>query len=124
MTDKEQVIAALKNFTEGADEANIDRLSKAMHKDFLNIQNGYFDKKGVYLINKEDYVEHVSTGKFGGVPREINIHSVDIMEDMAMVKLTLSSEYLHFHSYISLVNEDGWTVIGNFPKVELISLSK
>ncbi len=121
MNAKEQVTVALMLFIRSADKAEIDNLNDSLHENFTNVQNGYFDQPGVHIINKASYVDHVSTGKFGGVIRKINIHFIDIQGDMAMVKATLTNDHLKFHSYISLTREENkWSVIGNFPKIELI----
>ena len=122
MDHKKQIIAVLKDFIEGADQVDIQRLGSALHAHFLNIQNGYFDQTGVFSIDKTSYIDHVSSGKFGGVARKLEIKDIDIMGDMAMMKVELTSPYLQFYSYLSLVYENNeWKVIGNFPKVKVIS---
>ena len=122
MNKKEQIIKVFNDFVEGADNADINRLSTSLHENFTNVQNGYFNKPGVHIINKQSYIDHVASGKFGGMKREKEIHSIDINGDMSMVHATLSNQHLKFDSYISLVFEQGiWKIIGNFPKIELIN---
>jgi len=122
MNSKEQIIKVFNDFIEGADNADISRLGSSLHEKFLNVQNGYFDKPGVHVIDRQSYIDHITNGKFGGVERDKKIQSIDINGDMAMIHATLFSQNLKFNAYISLVFEQGiWKIVGNFPKIELIS---
>lgn len=122
MDTNNQIIESVKDFIEGADQADVSRISSALHDQYTNVQNGYFGKPGVVVIDKQSYIDHVATGKFGGSKRQLEIISINVLGDIAMVHASMTSPVLKFESYISLVLEQSqWKVIGNFPKVELIN---
>lgn len=116
---KETIIQAVKKFIEGGDKSDTEMLDQILHKDFTNVQNGFFDQRGIFIINKKKYLSLISGSTFGGIPRNMDILSVDIAGNIAMVKANLTSEKLRFTSFISLIREESgeWKVIGNFPHV-------
>ncbi len=121
MNEENKIIKALTDFTEGADAADIDRLERSLHSKFTNIQNGYFEKTGVHVIDKTSYLDHVKGGRFGGVMRKMRIGNINVHGDMSVVEATLTSDILRFRSHICLVRESGeCKVVVNFPKIELI----
>ncbi len=117
---KNSITTALTDFIKGGDENDIARLDDVLHEKFQNIQYGFFDKKGIYVIDKAGYLQLVKEKIFGGAERTISIQNLDILGNMAMVKVVLERKQLVFHSYIHLVTGDGntWKVIGNYPHVE------
>ena len=118
MTEQNKIVAATNTFLQAADESNLTALSNSIHDKFVNLQKDFFDQKGVYSIDKNEYLELVRTHQFGGTPREVKILSVEIMEDFAIVKAHLQSKQLIFKSHIALAKvSDSWTVICNLPKV-------
>lgn len=122
MNHKQRITQTLTDFTQGADEADLERLGNSLHPQFTNVQNGFFEQTGVHIIDRSTYLGYVASGKFGGVPRRLSILQLDVLGEMAMVKVTLTRKEMVFHSYISLVFEqDQWKVIGNFPKIALTS---
>ena len=120
METKNEILNTVTEFIDGADESNLERLDKVLHPAFRNVQQGFFDQAGVFINDKEKYLTLIAEKKFGGMPRKMQVLSVDILPDMAMVAVKLESPQLIFHSFISLVFEDrAWKVIGNFPHVEV-----
>lgn len=119
--DKQQAaINAFTSFIKAADSGDLDGLGDIMHKDFQNIQGGFFDKKGIYVIPKDEYIGYIRSGEFGGKPRTIQIEAVEDMGDVVHIKAILESEYLVFKSFITMVCEnDKWQVITNLPSVQV-----
>lgn len=120
MKNEEKIIQQVTNFIQGGDLSSLDLLNKALHENFTNVQNGLFDQKGIFIIDKDKYLSLISKKTFGGLPRNMEIISVDIAGNIAMVKAHLKSEQLTFTSFISVVmSEVGeWKIIGNFPYVQ------
>lgn len=120
METKNEILNAVTEFIGAADESNLERLEKVLHPAFRNVQQGFFEQAGVFIIDKEKYLALIAEKKFGGVPRKMQVLSADILPDMAMVAVKLESPQLIFHSFISLVYEDRtWKVIENFPYIEV-----
>lgn len=119
MNNEEKIIEQVSNFLKGGDNSDIEMLNRALHDKYINVQNGFFGEKGIYAIDKTKYLSLISNKTFGGIPRTMEINSVDVEGNIAMVKVTLESAELKFKSFISLVQlEDmNWKVIGNFPHV-------
>ena len=115
---KEKVLCSLQQFITSADESNVKKLDSVLHKDYRNVQYGFFGETGVYVLDKERYISLIKEKTFGGVPRDMEILSLEVHDHIAMAKLRLKSRLLRFTSFISLIYDDQrWQVIGNFPDV-------
>jgi len=115
-----QIKTAIKAFVQGGDNNDVSLLEKILHPNFQNIQDGYFAEKGIYIFSKLEYMELVGNKTFGGSPRTIHIVSIEKMNNIAIAKVELESQYLKFASTIICVCADEkWQVISNIPKVEV-----
>ena len=111
-------MSAVQQFISGGDESDLQKLKSVLHKDYRNVQYGFFGKQGVFVLSKADYISLVADKTFGGNTREMEIKSVEVHGHIAMVRLRLESSLLRFNSFISLIYDDQrWQVIGNFPDV-------
>jgi hypothetical protein len=118
MNASDQVKAAVTDFVRGGDTNDIRLLDKVLHSDFQNVQDGFFEDKGVFIFSKEKYKKLVETKRFGGSGRSIVFNSVEILGDLAYVRVRLESEVLVFNSILLLGNEAGsWKVIHNVPTI-------
>ncbi|WP_290792135.1 nuclear transport factor 2 family protein [Flavihumibacter sp. UBA7668] len=116
----EQVKTAVEAFVKAGDNRNTAVLEDILHSDFQNIQDGFFDKTGIFVFSKKDYIDLIRTEKFGGSPRSIEYHSVKQAGNLAIVQVTLESLYLIFHSLIVCVLINGhWKIITNTPAIEV-----
>lgn len=116
----EQIKTAIELFVKGGDNNNTQLLESVLHPSFQNIQNGFFEKKGIFVFSKEQYIDLVGTKKFGGSPRSINYVSVEQTDNIAIAKVVLESRYLKFLSVIICVrNNKQWQIINNTPKIEV-----
>ena len=119
MTTEEQVQSAARDFIQAGDSNDVNLLEKVLHPQFQNVQDGFFEKQGVFIFSKEDYKHLVETKRFGGVERTIEFGPAEISGKIAEVKVKLESKTLVFHSTLVLCNEnDRWTVIHNIPKIK------
>lgn len=114
-----QIEQTVKDFIGAGDRNNIQLLDKILHKDYQNVQDGFFDKSGLYRFSKDEYKRLVGEKTFGGVHRTIKIHSIEEYGNhLAVVNTTLESEALLFNSVIVVVKEGtDWQVLNNFPKI-------
>jgi len=111
-----EIIQSITNFIQGGDESNLEKLNRVLHKDYRNIQSGFFAKKGLFIIDKKKYLSLIEKNIFGGIPRTMEILSIDVNGDIAFAKTILESEKMIFTSLITLIKENTkWYIIGNYP---------
>lgn len=116
-----QLKTVIEAFIKGGDTSDISLLEKVLHPRFQNIQDGFFDKKGIHIFSKAKYIELINNKTFGGKPRIIDFKSVEKLDNIAIAKVDLESKHLKFHSTIVCVRENGeWQVINNIPKIEVL----
>lgn len=120
MTKKEKIQQAIIDFVKGGDNCDTALLDKVLHTDFRVTNNGFMGTVGVTIIDKQKYLANIKEGIFGGLPRIVNIETIDESESIAMVKLRLESAENYFISYNSLVLDidDQWKIINNLAVVE------
>lgn len=112
------IIQAIHTFVNAADTRNTSVLAAVMHDAYQNIQDGFFEQKGIFIFSKTRYIELIETKRFGGSPRTIKIESIDERGNIAIAKVILESELLCFSSNITLVNENSeWKVLYNVPSI-------
>lgn len=108
------------DFIIAGDTNNTELLAGVLHPDYQNIQDGFFEKTGIHVFSKDDYIELVRSKRFGGSPRSIAFEFIEELENIAIAKLKLESNYLCFVSYITAVCENNtWLIINNTPKIQL-----
>ena len=118
MKVSDQVKVAVTDFVRGGDTNDVLLLDKVLHPDFQNVQDGFFDEKGIFIFSKEKYKKLVETKRFGGLHRSIEFNAIEILGDLAYVRVRLESEFLTFNSMLLLGNEGGhWKVIHNIPTI-------
>lgn len=114
----EQIKTAIEAFVKAGDNHDTAVLGNVLHSGFQNIQDGFFDEGGIFVFSKEDYIELIRTGKFGGNPRSIDYHSIEQSGNIAIAQVRLESQYLIFHSLILCVCDKGhWKIISNTPRI-------
>ena len=116
----EEIKKAIETFVKGGDNNDTVLLDQILHPNYQNIQEGFFEKSGIFIFSKEHYIDLVRTKKFGGHPRTIKYESIHQMGNIAMAATVLESAQLLFRSTIICVLENGqWQVITNIPKIEM-----
>lgn len=116
------ILNAIQDFIKGGDECDTEKLDTILHAEYRNLQCGFFDKKGVFNMDKQAYLSLIEQKVFGGTPREIRFELVDRAGAIAMVKVHLNRPDLRFVSFIMLIqdeNED-WKVVGNYPHIQTV----
>lgn len=116
----EQAEKAIEAFVKAGDNRDVAALESILHPGFQNIQDGFFDEKGIYVFSKSDYIELIRTKRFGGSPRSLIINSIEQSDNMAIAQATMESEYLIFHSLIICIRDNGdWKIINNTPTIKV-----
>ena len=115
----EQIQQAIESFIKAGDNSDTLLMEEILHKDYQNIQDGFFNQQGIFIISKEQYIEHIRNKTFGGKPRKISFDSIEQKGNIAIAQLSLESETLRFKSSITCVQEnENWKIITNIPVVE------
>ncbi|WP_108425656.1 nuclear transport factor 2 family protein [Flagellimonas amoyensis] len=114
-----QIEQAVKDFIGAGDTNDIQLLDRVLHKDYQNVQDGFFDNQGLYQFSKEEYKRLVEEKTFGGLPRTMEINTIEEYgSHLAVVNVTLESEALLFNSVIVVVKKSSdWQILNNFPKI-------
>ncbi len=114
----EHVKAAIEAFVKAGDNRDVAALERGLHASFQNIQDGFFEDKGIFVFSKSDYIELIRVKRFGGSPRSIAFHSIQQTGNMAIAQVELESQYLIFPSLIVCVQDNGqWKIMNNIPTI-------
>lgn len=119
MTNAEKIIQAIIDFVKGGDNSDTKLLNKVLHSNFRVTNNGFMGIAGVTVIDRQQYIANIEDGIFGGLPRKMQIESIDYCDSIAMVKLRLESSENYFVSYNSLVldTDNEWKLVNNLAVV-------
>lgn len=115
----DKIRQTIEKFIKGGDTSDTGLLEEVLHPSYQNIQDGFFDQPGIFIIPKEKYIQLVRDKIFGGKPRTIIYHSLEQKNNIAYAQVSLESHALQFSSLITCVQENGeWKVITNVPSIE------
>jgi len=115
----QKIRQTIEKFIKAGDTSDPELLEQVLHPKYTNIQDGFFDKPGIYVISKEEYIQLVRDQVFGGQPRTIVYHLLEQKSNIAYARVSLESPVLRFVSLITCVRENGkWQVISNIPTIE------
>ncbi|WP_430968614.1 nuclear transport factor 2 family protein [Spongiimicrobium sp. 2-473A-2-J] len=115
---RKEIIKVVADFIRGGDQSDLGKLDRVLHRDFRNVQYGFFEKKGVVILDKKKYIALVADKVFGGISRNMEIVSLDVHDTVSVVQLRLESTKMIFNSFVSLIKEhDKWKVIGQLPDI-------
>ena len=119
MSENDKIKQAITDFVKGGDNSDIKLLDKVLHKDFRVTNNGFMGTSGVTIIDKNDYLNKIKSGVFGGRPRQMKIEEIDQSGTIASVKIRIESTENDFVSYNSLVldTNNEWKIINNLAVV-------
>jgi len=119
MNDTEQIKQAIIDFVKGGDNSDVQLLNEVLHKDFRVTNNGFMGTSGVTIISKNEYLDNIKSGVFGGLPRKMEIEQLDQSGKIASIKLRIESSENDFLSYNSLVldTDNKWKIINNLAVV-------
>jgi hypothetical protein len=120
MTEKDRIEQAIIDFVKGGDNSDVQLLDKVLHKDFRVTNNGFMGTPGITIIDKNEYLNKIKNGVFGGLPRKMKIETLNQSGSIASVKLRIESSENHFISYNSLVLDvdKEWKIINNLALVK------
>ncbi len=120
MDEKDRIKQAIIDFVKGGDYRDVELLDKVLHRDFRVTNNGFMGTPGITIIDKNEYLDNIKNGVFGGLPRKMNIEELDQSGIIASVKLRIESSENDFISFNSLVmdTDNEWKIINNLAVVK------
>ncbi|MFA7688053.1 MAG: nuclear transport factor 2 family protein [Moheibacter sp.] len=120
MNDNDRIKQAIIDFVKGGDNSDVELLDNVLHKEFRVTNNGFMGTSGITIIDKNDYINKIKNGVFGGLPRKMKIEEIDQSGIIASVKLRIESSENDFISYNSLVldTDNEWKIINNLAVVK------
>ena len=114
----EEILETVKSFVKAGDCNNTTLLKNILHESYRNVQLGFFEEKGKYIINKTQYIKLIHEGIFGGSPRSFELKHMEVNDTFAYVSIQLRSSQLKFESLVVLIKENkAWKIIGNYPGI-------
>lgn len=119
MTTRLDIEKCVTDFIQAGDKNDVPALDRILHELYQNVQDGFFKRQGLFRFSKADYKKLVGDKIFGGLPRSVEIGSIEEFgQHMALVRVRLESRKLAFDSWIVTVREGGdWQVLYNFPRI-------
>ncbi|TDQ23879.1 MULTISPECIES: nuclear transport factor 2 family protein [Tenacibaculum] len=120
MSEKDKIRQSIIDFVKGGDDSDVELLDKVLHKDFRVTNNGFMGTSGVTVIDKQEYLNNIQNGIFGGLPRKMVIEGIDHSGIIASVKLRIESAENNFLSYNSLILDidNKWKIVNNLAIVK------
>lgn len=115
--NEKDIRSLVSEFIESTDAQEADRLAATLHDQ--SMQYVLFGDQ-LLTFTKAAYLESLKAGKVGGHPRTIQFGEiVSTGETVATIKLTASSETLHFHYQIALLKHgETWLITSINTQVE------
>lgn len=120
--DLTAVSKAVHAFSQSADTKDLKKMETVLHDDFRAIVNQAFESEKVEFMDKSLYLQLLKDGKIGGSKRKVELLSIDMTVNTAIVKAKLSGEQLIFTTFIQVVkNAKGeWKVLSDMPQIEVV----
>lgn len=116
-TPEEMLRQAAHQFAKAADDRNLAQLDEILHDHFRVVANRLGESTTVNLLTKPLYLQLIADGKLGGDKRAVKIESIEIIQNNAAVRVTLTGKTLTIQSFYHFVkNEKGdWQLIQDLP---------
>ncbi len=117
-TDK-GIESVVLSYVKAGDERDINVLKKSLHVNYRALANRVFESEELQVLSRETYLSLIEKGTIGGDSRRVDIHSIDISGNNAMVKATFTGNDHIFHTYMLLVRDtdDQWSIVSDLPEV-------
>lgn len=102
-------------FANSAAKHDVARMAEVLHKD--SRQYAWFKGK-LMKLPKGAYLGLLQSKKIGGPGRTLRIHSVDVLGNLASVKVSLVGKKASLDYYMSLMKVEGrWQIMSNVMRV-------
>lgn len=119
-SEKDEVITTITHFATAADNSDVSALSEVLDENFRVVMNQLMGSDKVVVVNRETYLQMISSGKLGGDKREVKINNIDINGKNAVANVIFKGSKFTINSYLLLVKDatGKWLVVNDLPSVE------
>lgn len=108
----------IQHFVMAVDQQNAQDAAEYLDENFRVILNNQLAQGSTILLNKEQYLTMMRSGKVGGTPRTIEFLFTDIEETMAVIKVKLEGMTRRFITFYNLIKVgDDWKIISDIPVI-------
>jgi Putative lumazine-binding len=106
---------AITGFITGGDTRNVPLLESVMHPDFRTTVNQFMGGEGVTILDRATYLGMISQGKFGGIPRTLQVVHFTSFGHTALVQVHMESTELAFDNFLLVVQDKGgkWQILND-----------
>lgn len=114
-TDKRAIKEVVTNFSLSGDNRDVGLANNVLHAEAKQYVNSSQFEGGLLIVSTEQYAGLLAAGRIGGIPRTVDIKSIEIDEQKsnAIAQVKLSSTKAVFHSFIGLtkVSDGSWKIV-------------
>lgn len=116
-SQEEKVRDAVLQFIEAGDSRNLVALDAVLHPEFRVIANQLNGGTTTAVINRSDYLALIDSGKLGGDKRTVKIESLEVVENNAAVRATITGTTTVFQTFYHVIRTERgqWQLIQDLP---------
>ena len=121
-SDEKKVKSAIETFSQSADQQDVSKMDNILHAEYRTVANRLFGGTDVSVMDKPTYLSMLEEKKIGGDKRDVEIVSVNIVDNNASVVAKFNGKVLKFTSYLHLVKDDKgtWQIINDMPYISKV----
>ncbi len=113
--DKTAIKKVLTKFTKAGDSNDAKALDLLLNEHYRITMNQLFGSKDIAVMDKSTYLDMIRSKKFGGDKRRIDIQSINIQGNNAVVHVHFLGEKANFNSILGFAKtaEGNWQLISD-----------
>ncbi|NLT51171.1 MAG: nuclear transport factor 2 family protein [Ignavibacteria bacterium] len=117
--DAGEIETVIKEYVGNTDTKNAKGLEAIIYDDASIVCVNKITNK-VISSDKDIFIDQVKSGKIGGWKRDYKIESIDINDETAMAKITITDSKLKQTEYLSFAKVEGeWKIVSRTYTIEL-----
>ncbi len=114
-SDEADIKEMIKKFSLSGDKRDVTLANAVLHKDARQYVTSDRFEGGLFIVTSEQYASLLAAGKIGGIPRSVDIQSIEIdkQKKNAVAQVQLTSEKAVFYSFICLskISDGSWVIV-------------
>jgi len=120
--EKQEIVAirrVIQAYNKGGDTQNIKLAKRSLYPDS---QHYYVDDRTGKLIvlSTRKYWQWLERKEIGGLARKLVIHTIDVMDNLALARVTMENQQKRGDNYLALMKINSqWKIMNNILEVKL-----